>query len=794
MLDGLVRPRFRRWSLVMVVIVLGLSSAGVPERDGPHRGFVIETLSNRADLISGGDALVRVSVPDRVALDRVVVQVDGRDVTASFTPDPATGRLQGLVEGLREGPNVVTAGVRVLFKVWRWKWEQIVTAERLVITNHPRGGPVFSGPQVQPWVCATPTAQQGDDTTPHTNASGLSTVATDAQCNIAAEHRWWYRPVSAPANCAGITAANPCFRPFDPAAPASDVAVTTTDRGETVPFIVRVERGTINRGIYDLAVLADPAAPDNAGRPVFNGKVQFSFGGSTGSPRRQFAPASPWASTAPGATNDEALARGFMTAVSSLTDQAFNANQVVAAETVMMLREYINERYGPVRYIMGLGCSGGSIMQNTIASAYPGLLDGLQISCTYPDGITTASEVADCVFLTDYFASPEFAAVTAGMTVEQVNAQRAAIAGHQDQRGCVSWTAAFGQSNNPGTIPGRPPAPVPWTPPSAPRADVPNNCLLPSSMVFDPQANPTGIRCGGSELTAGIFGRAADDPTSPGRANVTRDNVGVEYGRAALLSGAITPEQFVTLNEGVGSIDADGRRTTERLPADEFALRTAYRSGLVADGRSLAKVPIIDLRGNDDSSIHHDWRSFSLRARLDAVAGGHGNHVLWRYGPTLLPPPQAGLPRRSFLLLDRWLTAIEADRSGARPEEKVLAAKPADAYDFCYLSTDTAYATEVTDQSVCDADPVLRYYSSPRQVSGGPLTENVLKCRLMPLDPTRYDTVSFSPEQWARLEAVFPDGVCDWSQRGVAQQPARPWASYRDGPGGVPLPAPPRSH
>jgi hypothetical protein len=780
----------RRWRGVLVVIaVLGLSGAAAPDRDrdGEPRGFVIETLSNRADLISGGDALVRVTVPDRVPIERVVVQANGRDVTGSLTPDPAGRHLQGLVTALAEGANMISAGIRTHFRLWRWEWDRTVTAERLVVTNHPEGGPVFSGPQVQPWVCATPTAQRGDGTVPHTNASGLSTVATDDRCTIAAEHRWWYRPAGAPAGCTGTTAANPCFRPFDPAAPATDVATTTTDRGETVPFVVRVERGTLNRGIYDLAVLADPAAPDG-GRPIWNGKVQYGFGGSTGSPRRQFAPQSSWA----GSTNDEALARGFMTAVSSLTDQALNANHVVAAETVMMLREHITERYGPIRYVMGLGCSGGSIMQNTIASAYPGLLDGLQISCTYPDSLTTATEVGDCVLLNEHFASPAFAAATAGLTTEQVNATRAAIAGHQDQRGCPSWTAAFGYANHPGPIPGRPPAPDPWTPPGSPRADVPNNCLLPPASVYDPVANPTGIRCGTPEHLAAVFGRA-DDPAHPGRANLTRDNVGVEYGRAALLAGTITAEQFVTVNEGVGSRDADGERVDGRLPADAAALPTAYRSGLVADGRSLARVPIVDLRGNDDSAIHHDWRSFSLRARLDAATGSHANHVLWRFGPGLLPPPATGLARRSFELLDRWLSAIEADRTVRPAADKVRMAKPADAYDFCYLSADTAYATEVTDQAQCDADPVLRYFASPRQVAGGPLTEDVLKCQLTPLGTDRYGTVSFSADQWRRLREVFPEGVCDWSRPGVGQQPARPWATYRDGPGGTPLPPPPRS-
>jgi hypothetical protein len=30
--------------------------------------------------------------------------------------------------------------------------------------------------------------------------------------------------------------------------------------------------------------------------------------------------------------------------------------------------------------------------------------------------------------------------------------------------------------------------------------------------------------------------------------------------------------------------------------------------------------------------------------------------------------------------------------------------------------------------------------------------------------------VSFTPAQWARLQAAFPTGVCNWSKRGYEQQ------------------------
>src|SRR5205807_7728307 len=99
---------------------------------------------------------------------------------------------------------------------------------------------------------------------------------------------------------------NPCFKPYDPTAAApADLAMTTTQTGLTVPYVVRVERGVINRGIYDVAVLFNPAQPWTAVSPQaqWNGKVYYQFGGGTANPRRQARTFSPW-------TVDMALSNG----------------------------------------------------------------------------------------------------------------------------------------------------------------------------------------------------------------------------------------------------------------------------------------------------------------------------------------------------------------------------------------------------------------------------------------------------------------------------------------------------
>jgi hypothetical protein len=625
----------------------------------------------------------------------------------------------------------------------------------------------------------------------------LTTAAVDAQCNIATEYKLYYKTTTAGCSFAlpdpnppTQPPTNPCFKPYNPAgARPSDLATTTTDKGVTVPYIVRVERGTINRGIYDIAVLFDPTTDWKPYAPQagWNGKLLYSYGASTNQPRVQSRPNSSW-------VDDAALSRGFMVAVNMLTDSALNSNRVVAAETTMMMKEHIVDTYGEIRYTMGTGCSGGSIMQNTIASIYPGLLDGLQVACMYPDSESTGTEVSECVLLVNYFTTPQFAAaLPAGLTQAQINARKAAIAGHQDQTGCQAWNNLFGNNNKPGQYVPR----VVVNPTTGDLADAPparNNCQLLSSQVYNPATNPNGARCSPPDHAISIWGMAP----STNYARVTRDNVGVQYGLKALMSGAITAEEFVTLNERIGSIDSDSNLTAGRMVADPDALNTAYVSGIVSDGSNLGRVPIIDLRGYDNAgitmtAIHHTWRSFSLRERLDKANGNHDNHVMWRFGTGLTAPAASGLTLQSFLTLDKWLSNIEADQSNAPIAQKVARNKPPEAFDFCYLSTDTTFTTKVTDQSRCDADPTLRSFASPRQTAGGLVSENILKCQLKPFNAADYNG-ALTPSQLTRLQQVFPSGVCDWSKPGVNQQPANSPLTFEGGPGGRPLGTAPTSN
>jgi len=796
-----------------VILSAVLAACSGSSNDGSLPAVQIKTVTNRADLVSDGDALVQLVTPDGSARG-LKVALNGADITSAFSVQP-DGRIIGLVTGMTVGTNTINANASA------------ASSGQLTIVNAPRGGPVLLSAQAGPWVCATPKPTVGSGNTPSTNASGLSTNAVDAQCNIATEYKLFYRTTKAVSINNGVdggclfvlpdpsptttnanpgTPANSCFQPYVAGTtPSASVASTTTAGGVTMPYIVRVERGTLNRGIYDIAVLFDPNAPNwtaTTPQKQWNRKVVYSYGASTGQPRLQFRTEQNWA-------DDTALSKGFMVVDNSITDSLYNSNRVLAAETTIMMKEYIGDHYGEIFYVMGNGCSGGSIGQNTVSSIYPGVLDGIQPSCDYPDSVTTGIEVSDCVLLSNFYATPAWSGLQTGLTQAQINAKKTAINGHVDQTACHGWYNLFGSNNYPGNY--TPLGVVDTVGTIGPIGLPKNNCLLPASQVYDPVTNPTGTRCGDPDLAAAVWGTTVNALAPSGkRALTTNDNVGVQYGLKALLAGKISAEEFVTLNEKIGGTNTDNVFTAARSVADAGALTIAYTAGIVASGINLGQVAIIDARGYDEVygdlaagqyGIHQYWRSYSERARLLNEAGSHANQVIWRTGYALTPvgPQQtAAITTASFQTMDTWLTNLmtAAPKTGINSphtQAQVVAAKPAAAVDLCYLSTDLTFSNKITDPKVCDADPRLVPKASPRQVAGGPVAENILKCQLKPIAQSDYSPVVFTAAQLARLQAVFAGGVCDFSKPGVGQVSPTAPMTFKAGPGGAPLGASPVS-
>ena len=713
---------------VLLMGLSGLSACGPSTETGADKAkapdpIEIRVLSNRADLLSAGDALVEIVGAN--AKDPIKVDVDGRDVSAAFALR-ASGRVLGRIEGLLLGENVVTV-------------RQKSRGARLTLTNHPASGPIIAGAQLQPWDCTTQNA-------------GLGPAEDPATCQAQTRYDYFYMP----ADGSG-------FAPYDPANPPDDVGTTTTDHGQTVPYVIRQETGTHNRGIYRIAVLFDPTKEWEPWAPQagWNGKLHYPFGASCGTVHNQ--------GGAQNVQDERALGRGFMVATSSLNVLGHACNTWLSAESVMMLKEHIVDRYGEIRYTMAEGCSGGSIGQHMVGNNYPGLVQGIQPNCSFPDNFSTGLEVIDCHLLLGYVQKP-------GALVTP--AQFGLVSGHQSISSCLAWEALF-----------------------APVVDPEGGCATASGDEYDADTNPTGCRGSVQDYNVGVIGkRVPGDWTQPtqnpntqvaealvgGFARFPYDNHGVQYGLNALLAGQLLPEQFVDLNEKIGTLDVDFNPIPGRRIADAGS-EVLYRAGAINDAGSLDQVAIIDLRGTSNAEIHTDYHSWVMRARLDAANGHHDNHVVWTFPSSLVVPP--GVDDLSFDTLDAWLSAIEADTAPGTLEQRVARNKPATAVDQCFIGD--AALPPVTDATACKA--AFPYYASPRIAAGGPLTHDNGSCQLKPLARADYPaTVVFTDAQWARLQAVFPDGVCDYTKPPVGYTPSVPWLRH-DGQGGVALGEAPRS-
>src|SRR5437762_3484564 len=107
----LMRPR-RATSTLLVVLCLsacgGSSGGSGSQGTGLAGADGIEVLSNRPDLVSGGDALVAVALPAGADPSTVRMDLDGQDVTNLFAVR-ADGRYLGLLTGLDDGKNILTA-------------------------------------------------------------------------------------------------------------------------------------------------------------------------------------------------------------------------------------------------------------------------------------------------------------------------------------------------------------------------------------------------------------------------------------------------------------------------------------------------------------------------------------------------------------------------------------------------------------------------------------------------------------------------------------------------------------
>jgi hypothetical protein len=733
--------------LVVVVVacllstVVASAAASPPERD---RGLRLTVLSGPAKYVSGGAARVRVDVPRWVSPDAVRVAVNGTDVTSSFAPDRHA--LEGVLRDLPLGRSTVTA-----------------TAPRrqrasLQLANHPITGPMFSGPQQPDFFCSTPEHLAGFD---------LTGPFLDSDCSLPTRVDHYYR-----------STAN-AWRPYDASAPRP-ADMSTTPSG--VDFVIRWERGTINRFVYSIAVL-DPGVSGPAVLPHWNRKLIFYFGGGVAIGHYQ------------GSNNQSesryvyGLGQGYAVAWSTGTKTNTHYNLVLGGETAMMVKSRFVVEYGAPVYTVGLGGSGGGIQQYVYGQNHKGLLDGAVPQYSYPDMVTQTIHVGDCELLERWMDMKVRADPTSKWRqwsnrtlLEGLASSDTVVNPYQP---LTPWLAAPGSTEcvkgwrglsplvlNPkfGTAPGITPeqqARVEWT-------------------HWNDAVN--------------VYGR---DPVT-GFARSTWDNVGVQYGLKALVDGHLTPAEFLDLNADVGGwkqpqdavqegcpfipaacpsdVDPwsarnitppDGNGVRPRTEGSVEAMRAAYRSGLVFDGR--IDIPVIDWRHYLDAELdmHNARQSFASRQRMIDRTGTAANQVVWF---TDARPARAfDQTPMALAVMDAWLGNLRA-----HPSRGVAGNKPAEAVDSCFATDGTlVYRGRDAWRGILDngtAGPCTQRFpihGTSRTVAGGPFDEQVYKCVLQPVEAAIGSGVygSWHPTaaEVTRLEQIFPTGVCDYRKPDVGR-------------------------
>ncbi len=746
----------RKFKVELVAFAFAVAALALSPGAATAKSIDLRVLSSRPDQVSGGDALVRVSAPPGL-LDKLTVERNGEDVTAAFKPQG--DELVGLVDGFDLGNNELT--------VHRNGKSSSPPADRLQIVDYPTEGPIFSGSHQYPFVCKTIQAGLGEPIVDNQNGLGFrvlnpdgSTAGWSLDCSAHTVVDYLYRSTDGQFKAL----------PSDGSRPA-DLATTQLPDGRVVDYVVRRERGTIDRFIYSFAMLApfgeDPSHIDTS---EWNRKVIYAFDGGVAIGHNQ-------GTLGGAALTDLGLRQGYAIIHSSGNRTSTHYNLELGGETALMTKEEFIERYGVPLYTVGLGGSGGAIQQYVYGQNYPGrVIDAGIPQRSYPDMVTQTIHIGDCELL-EYYMD-----VTDGANPKWQN---------WDNR---EWLIGLNGSStfpNPyrGGAPGSDECVNGWrglTPLAL-------NPLFGTAGAGTERMDPAvmaAVKWTHFDDLRNIYGVGAN-----GYARQTGDNVGVQYGLQALREGKITPAEFLDLNAKVGSwkapqdmvqegqpflptggfdpwssrnmrLSPDGGVTpAPRMEGDISAMNAAYNHGLYFNGD--IDIPLIDQRDylEEELNMHNSHQSFVSRQRMLDHDGDASNQVIWFIGPN----PQRDIAAEALQVIDQWLANIRQ-----HPDLTVAQNKPADATDRCFTSQgteiargDQAWDGILDNLPAGDCTKAFPLHSTSRIVAGSPFRGGVYKCQLQSVADAvargLYGSWTPSPSELARLEQIFPTGVCDYS-------------------------------
>ena len=757
-----LRSTIRRVVAAVVLILLAVT----PVLAKAKPPFVAEIVSSAADQVTGGDARLHIVVPRITPLQQVEVLVNGVNQADRFTPIAGTETLTGVIDGLVLGENTVVVKQH-------GNGNGLPEPAILTLTNHPITGPVFSGPHQNPFMCSIQNYGLGQplvdnptegfpvyEVDPYGNPTDVI-IGYSMNCSADTLVTYLYQD----------TDGN--FKPYVPGDPRpADMAQTTTMDGLTVDYIVRWERGTINRFLYSIAMLAPfDEGPDDLDTSAWNGKVIYHFQGGVAIGHYQGGPSTSRM------LYETGLSRGYAVLYSTGNKTGTHYNLVLGGETALMVKERFVELYDLPVYTVSLGGSGGGIQQYIYGQNHKGLLDAAIPQYSYPDMVTQAVHVGDCELLEFYMD-----VLDAGNPRWQTWSNRTLVEG----------LFASDTVSNPytGTV-GATECVMGWRG-LAPLALNPVYGAAPGMELYEPLSAVAAIHWTHFDDIRNYVGIGAE-----GYAQTYWDNVGVQYGLSAVASGQITPEEFLQLNAVIGGWKQEPDMVQEGSPfypgswdpwsarnqifsvdplsapaprreGDLDAMQAAYESGLVFRGD--IDIPVIDWRHYLEAELdmHNTHQSFASRQRIRDFRGDSDNQLIWF--TDALGGAQFDQTPEALEVMDEWMMNILAN-----PELGVAGNKPALAVDRCFdtFGTEMAAGDDVWD-GILDTDPpgactaMFPIYGTSRIVAGGPFKGSIFKCELKSVGKAiadgDYGVWAPTAADRAMLHQIFPSGVCDFSK------------------------------
>jgi len=632
--------------------------------------------------------------------------------------------------------------------------------------------PLYAGSMQYPFYCMTIDSGLGQPLVD--NQKGIGVTVYDSDENIGDKHHI----IGYSKDCSIVTNIRYAARTHD-----EQFQYFETTPPENYQALYRIERGTINRFIYLIVMpinSEDLTAPNKT--TAWNNKLIYQFAGGSGIGFRQgksrvFRTLERRA---------KQLDQGYAVITSTGNRTSYTYNMLLAEDIARRVKQQFISLYGEPKYTVGIGGSGGGLSQYLIGQNSMGILDAAIPLYSYSDMVSQTVYALDCDLFNGYYSYR-----SDDTSYWQNWENRTLVEGSNAKTGKTHPSSVFEPVNQ--LLSGR------WPVLSKGNSVCVNGWFGLSTFVHNPAQGflreffaddvVDNTNWNYWQDMAHVFGVDIN-----GFANQTWENVGVQYGLAALKSGKLPMHKFLHLNWHIGSWKSPDKMKPEtiigeslgkrgalwlslwsknnitesaetkpapRRAASQKAIEMAYRSGQVFIGE--IDIPILDVRHFLDEKLdmHHMSATFVSRLRMLQAKGHHKNQIVWVADEQFSPIAKA------FNMMDHWMTNIQIN-----PNIPIWQVKPKELSDSCF---DQHGKIIHSGEGVWNGDwnkspdgactQVYTPYSDSRIAAGNPWQGSIFSCHLISVQDAIltgvYHPLNMTLHQRV-LEKIFPEGVCDY--------------------------------